>query len=64
MPPTSIDQEVNQLCGEVWNQMEEEENYNREDPLGGAKAIFHGIIFTLCAGLLFFCGAVIFWCFQ
>lgn len=54
-----IDREMNSMCGEVFDHMADEYEYNREDPMAAARGIFNAFLFTLCAGLLFFCGAVI-----
>jgi hypothetical protein len=60
----AIDQELNQLCGEVYDHLGAEAEYAQEDPLGPIKGLLSGLLFTLCAGLLFFFSAVIIRVFQ
>lgn len=44
---TPLESEMNQMCGEVWNQMEMEEEYRREDPMGCAKAVCWAFLFSV-----------------
>ena len=60
----AIDIEVDQLCGECWDHMQEEYDYRHEDPIGAFRAILSALVFTVLCGALLFLGGIIVAAFQ